>query len=64
MIALRAANRAAYNRIVAWVNQGREPFVRGWNSLPQSVKTFFGGILVGVSGNMIYDALLWVLGLD
>lgn len=64
MIALKNANRAWYNTIVGWVGQGRVAFVAGWNRIPQNVKVFFGGILVGVSGNAIYDAMLWVLGLN
>jgi len=61
METLKRTSKTWYNAIVRQVVNGRTTFVNWWNnSVPGWVKNIFGG----VSAAAIYDALLWVLGLD
>jgi len=54
-----------YRAIITKVNQGRSTFVYWWNnSVPNWIKVTLGAAGGGVTGNAVYDALLWVLGLN
>lgn len=75
-IAVRLAVRAAmevlkrtsttwYNAVRAMLNQGRTAFVNWWNnSVPSNIKNVIYTVTGGISGNALYDALLWVFGLN
>ena len=57
--------RTWYRAIITKVNQGRSAFVYWWNnSVPNWIKVTLGAAGGGVTGNAVYDALLWVLGLN
>ena len=64
LAALKVASRATYNRIVAWVNSGKDLFIRNWNSLPQRFRDIVLGAAGGISTNALWDAIKWVLGVD
>lgn len=54
-----------HRAIITKVNQGRSTFVSWWNnSVPNWIKVTLGAAGGGVTGNAVYDALLWVLGLN
>ncbi|MGD6980397.1 MULTISPECIES: hypothetical protein [Citricoccus] len=53
-----------HRAIITKVNQVRSTFVSWWNnSVPNWIKVTLGAA-GGVTGNAVYDALLWVLGLN
>ncbi len=64
MEALKRFNRTWYNAIRSQLNNGRTAFVNWWNnSVPTQIKNIVYGTTGGLSGNALYDALLWVFGL-
>lgn len=47
------------------LNKGRTAFVNWWNnSVPANIKNVIYTVTGGISGNALYDALLWVFGLN
>lgn len=65
MAVLKRTSVSWYRAIISKVNQGRTAFVGWWdNSVPNWVKVTLGAAGGGVTGNAVYDALLWVLGLN
>ena len=57
---IKSRSVATYRAIIAYVERGRTAFVAWWNS---SVPTWVKGLLGGISGNAVYDAIKWILGL-
>lgn len=57
---IKSRSIATYRAIIAYVERGRTAFVSWWNT---SVPTWVKGLLGGISGNAIYDAIKWILGL-
>ncbi len=52
---------ALWNQIRAQIGNGKTAFVKWWNnSVPRWVKD----MLIGISGAAVYDALMWILGLN
>ena len=65
MEVLKRTNVAWYNAIRAQLGKGRTAFVSWWNNtVPASVKNTLYTVTGGLSGNALYDALLWVFGLN
>ncbi|GAA1114288.1 hypothetical protein [Arthrobacter flavus] len=63
MAVLKKTNVRWYNAIRAQLGKGRTAFVNWWNnSVPASVKNTLYAVTGGLSGNALYDALLWVFG--
>ncbi|MFC8192824.1 hypothetical protein ACFUMH_14295 [Cellulomonas sp. NPDC057328] len=57
---IKSRSITTYRQIIAYVERGRTAFVSWWNT---SVPTWVKGLLGGISGNAIYDAIKWILGL-
>lgn len=65
MEVLKRTSTTWYNAIRTQLNNGRTAFTNWWNtSVPGPIKTTVYGVTGGVGGNALYDALLWVFGLD
>ncbi|MFC0421551.1 hypothetical protein ACFFHP_13485, partial [Glutamicibacter ardleyensis] len=63
MQVLKRTNVKWYNAIRSQLNKGRTVFVNWWNtSVPANVKNVLYVTTGGLSGNALYDALLWVFG--
>lgn len=65
MEVLKRTSTTWYNAIRSAINSGRTAFVNFWNnSVPSSIKKIVYGATGGVGVNALYDALLWVFGLN
>lgn len=65
MEVLKRTSTTWYNAIRSAINSGRTAFVNFWNNnVPSSIKTIVYGATGGVGVNALYDALLWVFGLN